>query len=220
MLTKNISINDEMRSYLLRYGGIDTKELAELRELAAQHPLQEMQTTAEQGQLMFFLASHIRAKKALELGVFFGYGTLAIALALPDNGKVIACDISDDNVNKALPYWKKAGVMHKIDVRIDTALTTLNALQEDGVTDIDFVFIDADKLNYMSYYDTIIPMLSPGGLMVLDNTLWHGEVADDSIDNPQVENFRKLNEYIAQDERVNICLLPLADGMTLVSKKQ
>lgn len=219
MLVKNISVNQKLRKYLLHYGGFDSKELAALRSLAEKHRMKEMQTTAEQGQLLYFLVKLLGAKKALELGVFLGYGTLSVALALPDNGKIIACDISDIDTCKALPYWEKAGVMKKIDLRIQPALDTLNYLQKQAINDIDFAFVDADKLNYMKYYNMIIPLLRPGGLMVFDNTLWGGEVANKSIDSPQLNNFRELNEYIANDKRVYLCLLPLADGMTLIAKK-
>lgn len=218
MLNKNILVNQNMRDYLLQVGGIESPELAELRDLAEKHPQSEMQSTAEQGQLLFFLAKLINAKNILELGVFFGYGTLAMALALPEDGKLLACDLDERNPQQALPIWHKAGVAQKIELQITPAVELLESLTATSATKFDMAFVDADKGNYQIYYDLIIPMLRSGGLLVMDNTLWRGEVADPNADNAQVTNFRMLNQKIATDTRVTHCLLPLADGMTLISK--
>ncbi len=222
MLIKNIEVNKQLRDYLLKFGGVDTPELAALRDLAASHPQNEMQATAEQGQIMFFLAKLINAKNALELGVFLGYSTLAMALALPDDGKIIACDTDRTNPEKAIPFWEKAGVMNKIDLRITPALELLESLAAAGTTSgaakFDLVFVDADKGNYEKYYDLIVPMLNIGGLLALDNTLWKGEVADYNIANEQVENFRELNKKISEDKRVVHSILPFADGITLITR--
>ena len=218
MVIKNIEVNQNLRDYLLKFGGVDTPELAALRDLAASHPQTEMQATAEQGQIMFFLAKLINAKNALELGVFLGYSTLAMALALPDDGKIIACDTDRTNPEQAIPFWEKAGVLNKIDLRITPALELLESLAAAGTAKFDLVFVDADKGNYEKYYDLIVPMLNPGGLLALDNTLWLGEVADYSINNGQVENFRELNKKISEDKRVFHSILPFADGITLITR--
>ncbi len=219
MLIKNIQVTQDLRDYLLKVGGLESPELSALRALAEDDPQSEMQSTAEQGQLLFFLAKLVNAKNILELGVFLGYGTLAMALALPQDGKLLACDIDATNPNKALPHWKKAGVADKIDLQITPAVEYLESLSDSSSSKFDMAFVDADKGNYQTYYDLIIPMLRPGGILVMDNTLWRGEVSDASINNAQVQNFRELNQKIATDDRVIHCLLPLADGMTLISKK-
>ena len=218
MLVKTIEIKEGLRDYLLEVGGIETRELATIRSLADGHPQEVMQTTAEQGQLLYFLAKLIRAKNALELGVFLGYGTLATAMALPEDGKILACDISDENVKRAIPHWEKAGVRDKIDLRILPALDLLYELSQDKSRQFDFVFVDADKGNYENYYDLIIPMLRKGGLLLLDNTLWKGEVANNENTDEQTLLFRKLNKKVVDDSRVVSCLLPLADGLTLITK--
>ncbi len=218
-LFKDVPLDDRLRNYLLSYGGIETEELAGLRQLAETKPQENMQSTAEQGQLIFFLLKLLNARKALELGVFMGYGSLIMALALPSDGRVIACELDDENVQLAVPYWKRAGVADKIDLRLGPALDTLAQLKSEGVDDIDFVFIDADKGNYYNYYELSLALVRKGGLIALDNTLWKGLVVDESASDQQTENFRRLNAYIAKDSRVDMCLLPLADGMTLVHKK-
>ena len=221
MLThfKDIPLTQELRTYLLKYGGIDTPELEALRELAENSPHRALQTTPEQGQFIYFLLRLIGARKALELGVFMGYGTLSIALALPEDGKVVACELDAQFPCLAQPYWERAGVVHKIDLRIAPALETLKQLAQEEVKDFDFVFIDADKENYMNYYEQSLTMLRRGGMMALDNTLWSGKLADKHAQGEQTQAFRQLNAHIQHDTRIDSCLLPLADGMTLVRKK-
>ena len=216
---KDIPPDERLRGYLLSYGGMDTRELAELRRLAENNPQAAMQSTLEQGRLIFFLIKLMGARKALELGVFLGYGTLATALALPADGKVIACELDEEYPRQAAPYWQRSGVRHKIDLRLGPALDTLAQLQREGTRDIDFAFIDADKDNYPNYYEKVLPLMRKGGLLALDNTLWRGWVADETIMDERTELFRRLNAHIHQDKRVDMCLLPIADGMTLVHKK-
>lgn len=216
---KDIPLTGQLREYLLQFGGMDTPEQKSLRELAERSPQVAMQTTPEQGQFIYFLVRLIGAHKALELGVFMGYGTLSIALALPADGKVIACELNPEPLRLAQPYWQQAGVMDKIDLKIGPAWETLDQLQQEGMSDFDFVFIDADKNNYMNYYEQTLPLMRSGGLLALDNTLWSGKIADKSVEDAQTESFRKLNAHIHQDKRVDMCLLPIADGMTLVHKK-
>ena len=216
---KDIPLDERLRNYLLRYGGIDTQELADLRQLVEHNPQAAMQSTPEQGQLIFFLVKLIGAHKALELGVFMGYGTLAIALALPKDGKVIACELNQEYPQLATSAWHRSGVGHKIDLRLGPALESLRQLRQEEINDIDFVFIDADKNNYLNYYEEALPLMRKGGLLALDNTLWKGQVADETIKDEQTKLFRHLNAHIHQDKRVDMCLLPIADGMTLVHKK-
>ena len=219
MLSKSIELNQQLADYLLGVGGIETPELAAIRKLADGHPQEVMQTTFEQGQLIYFLAKLINARQALELGVFFGYSALATALALPQDGKLIACDVSDENVKQSFPHWEAAKVRDKIDLRIMPGLDLLRELGEDASNkgSFDFAFVDADKLNYINYYELILPLMRPGGLLLFDNTLWKGEVVNSESTDEMTQHIRQLNQKIADDPRVTSCLLPLADGMTLIS---
>lgn len=218
-LDKSIPWDANLHNYLCKTGGIDTPELAALRDLAARHARGEMQTTAQQGQLLFFLMRLIGAKKVVELGVFLGYGTLAIALALPKDGLVIAADIDPDVHATASVYWQRAGVADKIDFRPCSATDLLRHLADAGTRDLDCVFIDADKAGYANYYEMALPLLRPGGLLILDNMLWRGRVAAASVTEEPQHSIAQLNQHIKDDGRVDMCLLPLADGMLLVHKK-
>ncbi len=219
MRDKSIPLDQTLTDYLCRVGGIDTAELTKLRAAAAEHPSGEMQTTAQQGQLLYFLMKLINAKKVLELGVFLGYGTLSIALALPKDGKVMACDNDENAHANAYPYWQRAGVAEKIDFRPVSASGLLRHLADAGVRDLDAVFIDADKGGYANYYEMSLPLLRPGGLLILDNMLWRGLVAEPSPTEEPQRSLDALNRHIHRDARVDMCLLPLADGMMLVRKK-
>lgn len=179
-----------------------------------------MQISPEQGQLMALLVQLMGAKKTLELGVFTGYSALAVALALPADGQVIACDVSADYTAIAQRYWQMAGVAHKIDLRLGPALETLDQLRVEGhVESFDFAFIDADKRNYDSYYEKSLQLVRPGGLIAIDNVLWSGRVADPTVQDNRTQRIRALNEKIYQDPRVSLSLLPIADGLTLAVKK-
>ena len=211
-----------MRIYTIIYArtvASTPPELAALRALAAQHPQGEMQTTAQQGQLLFFLMRLIGAKKVVELGVFLGYGTLAMALALPRDGLIIACDINPDAHKTAATYWQRAGVADKIDFRPCSGADLLRHLADAGTRDLDCVFIDADKTGYANYYEMSLSLLRPGGVLILDNMLWRGRVAEPSITEEPQRGLDALNKHIKNDGRVDMCLLPLADGMLLARKK-
>jgi caffeoyl-CoA O-methyltransferase len=179
-----------------------------------------MQIAPEQGQFMALLVRLLRARKTLEVGVFTGYSSAVVALALPSDGRVIACDVSEEYTAIARRYWKEAGIDHKIDLHLAPALETLDRLLGAGeANSFDFAFIDADKENYVAYYELVLALLRPGGLVAIDNVLWEGEVADPRISNSNVDAIRALNNVVLSDERVDLSLLPIADGLTLALKR-
>jgi caffeoyl-CoA O-methyltransferase len=179
-----------------------------------------MQIGPEQGQLMALLAKLIGAKRCIEIGVFTGYSALVVALALPDDGKIVACDVNEEWTSIGKRYWKEAGVDHKIDLRLQRALRTLDSLIAAGESgNYDFAFIDADKPNYDAYYERVLQLLRPGGLMLIDNVLWSGKVADPEANDADTIAFKTLNAKLHQDERVDVSLLGIGDGVTLVRKR-
>jgi caffeoyl-CoA O-methyltransferase len=178
-----------------------------------------MQISPEQGQFMALLVQLIGAKKTLEIGVFTGYSTLSVALALPEDGRIVACDVNEKDCAIAYSYWQKANVAHKIDLRIAPALDTLDSLIADGESStFDFAFIDADKSNYDSYYEKSLQLIRPGGLIAIDNVLWYGRVADSEIQDRRTKRIRALNEKVRSDKRVTMSLLPVGDGLLLSLK--
>jgi caffeoyl-CoA O-methyltransferase len=179
-----------------------------------------MQIAPDQGQFMALLIRLIGAKKALEVGVFTGYSSLCIALALPPDGKLIACDISEEYTSIAKRYWQKAGVTDRIDLRIAPALETLDQLLVAGQANtFDFAFIDADKENYTNYYERALQLVRPGGLIAVDNVLWGGAVADPSVQDESTQAIRAFNQKLHRDERVSLSLVTIADGLTLAMKQ-
>ncbi|MBD3884825.1 class I SAM-dependent methyltransferase [Phormidium tenue FACHB-886] len=217
---KSLGLSEQLSTYLHANSLREPEILAQLRQETDRHPWGIMQTPPEEGQFIALLLQLIGAKKTLEVGVFTGYSTLAAALALPPDGKIIACDISEEDTAIAQRYWQKAGVDHKIDLRLAPALDTLDRLLTEGnANTFDFAFIDADKQNYDRYYERLLQLVRPGGLIAVDNVLWAGRVAD--LKNQEVETIaiRALNQKIHQDPRVVISLLPIADGLTLAMKK-
>ena len=194
--------------------------LKQLREETAKLSMARMQISPEQGQFMALLAQLMGAKKTLEIGVFTGYSALAVALALPDDGKVIACDISEEYTAIAKDFWERAGVSEKIDLRIAPALETLDQLiSEDETGSFDLAFIDADKRNYENYYERALRLLRPGGLILIDNVLWSGKVVDPTITDKQTQAIREFNQKLHQDSRISLSLIAIADGLTLVLKR-
>jgi predicted O-methyltransferase YrrM len=179
-----------------------------------------MQIAPEQGQFMALLVQLLGAKKTLEIGVFTGYSTLCVALSLPANGTIVACDVSEEYTCVARRYWEAAGVAHKINLRLAPALSTLDELLASGQAGtFDFAFIDADKANYQAYYERSLQLIRSGGLIAIDNVLWSGRVADSQIQDNQTRSIRALNEQLHQDERVTLSLVPIADGLTLALKR-
>jgi predicted O-methyltransferase YrrM len=178
-----------------------------------------MQISPEQGQFMALLVKLIGAKKTLEIGVFTGYSSLVVALALPADGKIVACDVSEEYTNIARRYWQQAGVEDKIDLHIAPALETLDHLLAAGEAGtFDFAFIDADKGNYENYYERSLQLIRPGGLIAIDNVLWSGKVADTEIQDNQTNKIRAVNRKLHQDSRITLSLVPIADGLTLAMK--
>jgi predicted O-methyltransferase YrrM len=220
MTNKNLVLDNRLYDYLLSVSLREPEILCQLREETANHPRAIMQIAPEQGQFMALLIQLIGAKKVLEIGVFTGYSSLAVALALPADGKMIACDVSEEYTSIASKYWEKAGVANKIDLRLAPALQTLDELIASGEKEsFDFVFIDADKQNYENYYEQSLQLLRSGGLIAIDNVLWSGKVADTQIQDGQTKAIRKFNEKLHQDERITLSLVPIADGLTLARKR-
>lgn len=220
MSNKTLGFNDQLHQYLLSISVHEAEILTQLRQETAQLPMSQMQIAPEQGQFMSFLIKLIGVKKALEIGVFTGYSSLITAMALPEDGKLIACDVDEKYTAIARQYWQKAGVDHKITLHLAPALETLDQLLAQGEAEtFDFIFIDADKRNYPNYYEKSLKLLKKGGLIAVDNVLWSGKVADRDIQDKQTQAIRDFNNQIYQDDRVIITLIPIADGLTLAIKK-
>jgi len=221
MSNQSIGLSDRLYQYLIANSVREPDILTRLREETLQHPLVNMQVSPEQGQLMGLLVQLIGAKKCLEVGVFTGYSALVVALNLPDDGRLIACDVSDEFTSIARRYWQEAGVDRKISLHIAPALETLDRLLANGESDtFDFAFIDADKNNYAAYYDRCFQLVRQGGLILVDNVLWYGRVADAAMDeDPRTQAIKKINQQIYHDDRVQISLIPIGDGLTIARKK-
>jgi predicted O-methyltransferase YrrM len=220
MSRKTLTLTDSVAEYLLDHSLRESDVMRRLREETARHPQATMQIAPEQGQFMALLVRLLAARKTLEIGVFTGYSALAVALALPDDGRVVACDVSEEFTSIARRYWREAGVAEKIELRLAPATDTLDAIIARGESGtFDFVFIDADKEQYDAYYERSLALLRGGGLVMLDNMLQEGKVADPSVSNPSVQAIRTLNAKLHRDERVDVSLLPLADGVTLARKR-
>jgi caffeoyl-CoA O-methyltransferase len=220
MARQTNGLDEGLYRYLLDVSLREPDVLRRLREETASHEMGRMQIAPEQGQFMALLVRMLRARKTLEVGVFTGYSSAVVALALPADGRVIACDVSEEYTAIARRYWKEAGIEHKIDLHLAPALETLDRLLGAGeANSFDFAFIDADKENYVAYYERVLALLRPGGLVAIDNVLWEGEVADPGISNSNVDAIRALNEVVLSDDRVDLSLLPIADGLTLALKR-
>ena len=220
MSKRSISLTDSLYDYLLSVSLREPDLLLKLREETAADPAARMQISPEQGQFMGLLARLMGARRCLEIGVFTGYSSLAIALALPDDGRIVACDVSEKWTSVARRYWAAAGVAHKIELRLATAMETLDRLIAAGEAGtFDFAFIDADKENYVGYYERALQLLRPGGLVVADNTLWSGRVADPENAEADTVALRHFNELLHGDSRVDLSLVPIGDGLSLARKR-
>ena len=220
MTTKHLGLDSQLADYLRSVSVREPDILAQLRQETAQQPMAIMQISPEQGQFMALLVQLLGAKKTLEVGVFTGYSSLVVALALPPSGKIVACDVSEEYTAIARRYWQQAGVAEKIDLRIAPALETLEQLLTEGQANtFDFAFIDADKSNYDNYYELALNLIRPGGLIAVDNVLWSGRVADPEEQDNRTNKIRDFNQKLYQDERVTISLVPIADGLTLAMKR-
>ncbi|VEB33775.1 O-methyltransferase [Legionella sainthelensi] len=214
---KHISLTPELYSYMLDKSLREHPSLTALRKETSTMELANMQIPPEQAQFFQLLLRLIHAKNILELGTFTGYSALAMALTLPDDGKLITCDINTTWTSKAHPFWKEAKQDHKIELRLGRALDTLHALVHEGWQHkFDFIFIDADKTNYINYYEMALKLIQPQGLIAIDNIFWDGKVIDEHETGGQTREIRKLNDLIKNDPRVFISLLPIADGLLLV----
>jgi predicted O-methyltransferase YrrM len=218
---RSISLTDPLYEYLLDVSLREHPAMAALRAETYRMAERELQMSPDEAQLLGFLAKISGAKRALEIGVFTGFSALAVALALPEDGYLLACDVSHEWTAVGKPHWQAAGVAHKIDLRIGPALETLQQVASDPAqhSSFDFAFIDADKPNYDAYYELCLKLVRPGGLIGLDNTLWSGAVADPSKQDEQTNMFRTLNRKLHQDTRVDLTLIPVGDGLTMARKR-
>jgi predicted O-methyltransferase YrrM len=219
--TRARALNDEaLYAYLQSKEPPEHPELTRLREVTRSLPRGRMQIAPEQGHFLTFLARLIGARRTLEIGTFTGYSALAMALALPADGRIIACDISEEWVSIGRPFWQRAGVADKIEVRIGPAIETLQQLERDGAADsFDLAFIDADKENMDGYYESALRLVRPGGLVILDNMFQGGRIIDPDNNDFRTNVVRDLNSKIAADERVDRVLVPIGDGMTLARRR-
>ena len=219
MSNRTIAITESIYQYLCDNSLREDKVLVDLRNYTFSMEERVMQIAPEQGQFMQILVKLIGAKNTIEVGVFTGYSSLAIALALPEDGRIVACDVNPLYTSVAEKFWVSAGVREKIDLRIGPAKDTLSELINNGLAGtFDFAFIDADKINYDHYYELCLQLVRPGGLITIDNVLWSGAVADNSINDINTNSIRTLNEKLHQDQRIYLSLVPIGDGLALAMK--
>ena len=220
MSNRTIAITESIYQYLCDHSLREDPILKDLRDHTYDMEERAMQIAPEQGQFMQMLVKLIGAKNTIEVGVFTGYSSLAIALALPEDGRIVACDVNPQYTSVAEKFWVSAGVREKIDLRIGPAKDTLLKLINAGLTGtFDFAFIDADKINYDHYYELCLQLIRPGGLITVDNVLWGGTVSDDAINDVDTNSIRALNDKLHQDERIDLSLVPVGDGFTLATKR-
>jgi caffeoyl-CoA O-methyltransferase len=212
-------LTDPLAEYLRQVTLREPEPLQRLRESTEDHPRASMQTSPEQGQFLHVLTRILGARKTLEVGVFLGYSSTWVALALPSDGKIVACDVSEEYTTRARQTWREAGVEPKIELYIAPALETLDALIAEGRSgEFDFAFIDADKANYANYYERALALVRRGGVVAVDNVLWDGNVVDASIHDADTEAIRAFNRKLHADKRVALTLVPLGDGLTIACK--
>ncbi|MGH2428611.1 MAG: O-methyltransferase [Candidatus Limnocylindria bacterium] len=216
MANRTLNMTDELYAYVVQLGAREHEVLRRLRERTAELPEHGMQIGPDQGAFMALLVRLIGAQRCLEIGTFTGYSSTAVALALPPEGRLVACDVSREWTDIARQAWTDAGVADRIELRLGRATDTLDALLEAGEAgSFDFAFIDADKPSYDAYYERCLRLVRAGGLIAIDNVLWSGRVADPAADDENLRPIRALNEKIATDDRVDALILPIADGLTL-----
>ena len=206
MANKTIGISDELAAYVVRFGAREPDLLARLRAETAALPQHDMQIAPEQGAFLTLLVELVGARRCIEIGTFTGYSSIAIALALPQDGQLVCCDVSEEWTSVARRYWDEAGVADKIDLRIAPAAETLDQLLADGDDDaFDFAFVDADKVGYDAYYERLLRLVRPGGLIALDNTLWGGEVLDEGTDDESTRAIQALNQKLSENGSRSVC---------------
>ena len=217
---KYIQLTSDLHDYLVRVSVRESDFLKQLRIETEQLPESVMQISPEQGQFMGFLVRLMGVQRAIEVGVFTGYSSICLATALPEEGKLTACDVNEEWTKTAIRYWGKAGVADKIELVLGPAEITLSQLIETGCSgSYDFAFVDADKENYGVYYELVMELIRPGGLILFDNTLWSGKVIDESVTDSDTLAIRSLNQQLIRDDRVDLSMLPIGDGLTLVHKR-
>lgn len=220
MSNKTLMLPDRLYRYLLAVSLRESELLRQLREETAKDPMARMQIAPEQGQFMAMLLELLGARRVLEIGVYTGYSALCMASALPPDGRLVACDLSEEWTRVARRYWRAAGLADRIDLRLAPALDTLAALHADGHgASFDFAFIDADKREYQAYFEAVLKLLRVGGLMAIDNTLWNGSVVDPDDQSEDTVAIRSFNEHLHRDHRVSLSLVPIGDGLTLARKR-
>ena len=220
MSSRNNNIPDELYDYILANSLRDRPELQALRDETALMPMAGMQISPDQGQFMALLVKAMGARKVIEVGTFTGYSALVVAGALPADGKLVACDVSEEYTSVGRPHWNKAGLALKIDLRLGAAVETLDAMIAAGESgQYDMAFIDADKENYGLYYESCLTLLRPGGLILVDNVLWGGRVADPAEQDESTQAIRALTKKMHADERIDFSMLPVGDGLSLAVKR-
>jgi predicted O-methyltransferase YrrM len=220
MSNASMGLPPDLQAYLVRHGVREADILKRLRDETALLPQHNMQIAPEQGALLALLVELTGAKRCLEIGTFTGYSSLVVALAMPADGTIVCCDVSDEWTSVARRYWAEAGVADRVDLRLGPAIDTMDQLLADGAEGtFDFAFVDARKKEYPDYHERVVRLLRSGGLAAYDNVLWGGSVVDDSVQDEETLGVRRLNERLAADERVSIAMLPVADGVTLARKR-
>lgn len=220
MTNATTTLSDSLQRYLIEHNLREAAVLARLRRVTAELPQASMQIAPEQGQFLQLLVRLLGARRCLEVGTFTGYSALAVALVLPGDGELVACDVSVEWTRIARQFWREAGVDARIDLRLAPALATLDSLLADGGgSTFDFAFIDADKGNYVAYYERTVELLRPGGLLAVDNVLWDGRVADPEVNDADTNAIRALNDRVHRDERVDTSLVPIGDGLLLARRR-
>ena len=220
MSKETIGLSQELSAYIRDRTLREPPVLRRLREETALHPESQMQIAPEQGQFMSLLVKLMGARQTLEIGVFTGYSSTAVALALPASGRIVACDVSEEYTDVAKRYWKEAGVAEKIDLRIAPAVETLDILLEEGRGgSFDFAFVDADKVSYDAYYERTMPLMRAGGLILFDNALRGGRVVNPAPDDEGTQAIVALNDKLRADERVDVAMVPIADGLMMARKR-
>jgi caffeoyl-CoA O-methyltransferase len=215
---KSFNLSSDLHAYMLAHGSeLDSVQRGLIRATEALGGIAIMQIAPEQGALMTMLTRLMGARRAIEVGTFTGYSALCIAMGLPDDGKLICCDISEEWTATGIPFWEKAGVREKIDLRIGPAIDTLRAIDETDAFDL--AFVDADKPSYAAYVEELIRLLRPGGLILVDNVLWGGNVIDDNAKDENTLAIRAFNETVAADERLECVMLAISDGLTFLRVK-
>ncbi|SDF66705.1 MULTISPECIES: class I SAM-dependent methyltransferase [unclassified Duganella] len=219
MSNRTLNLTDALYDYVLAHSLREHPAQTALRNATRDHERASMQISPEQGQFMALLVKLMGARNAIEVGVFTGYSAMSVALALPPEGRLVACDISEEYTSVAQPYWREAGVADKIDLRIAPALETLQTLLRDGEAGLyDFAFIDADKVGYDGYYEACLQLVRRGGLIVFDNTLRDGKVLE-RADSDDTAALQALNIKLREDQRIDLSMLPISDGVTLARKR-